>query len=112
MWCENPATHYCDAVIGFEAVAAIRDKNGNVTGLLAGGGKSWTCDAPMCAEHAHQIGHVCGEEPDSIDRCPYHTEHAEQPMEELVMFEQEADARRREVHADIRRAFLRLERRR
>lgn len=106
MWCEKLATHYCDAAIGFEAVGAIRDKAGNVTALLAGGGKSWTCDAPMCAEHAKMIGHVSGSQPDTIDRCPYHAEHRERPMKELVMFEHEALARRRQVHAEIRRALL------
>lgn len=106
MWCDKPATRYCDAPIGFEAVAAMRDKSGNVTGLLAGGGKSWTCDAPMCDKHAKMVGIMCGQEADSIDRCPYHAEHSEKPMRELVIFEAEADGRRREVHAEIRRALM------
>lgn len=110
MWCDKPAIRYCDAAIGFEAVAAVRDKAGNVTGLLAGGGNSWTCDAPMCDEHSKQVGHVCWQEPDSIDRCPHHMEHSEKPMRELVMFECEAEGTRREVHAEIRRALMKNKR--
>ncbi len=107
MWCGKPAVRYCDAVIGFEAVDATRDRSGNVTGLLHGlGGRMWTCDAPMCAEHGRQVGFVCGTEPDSIDHCQHHAEHQEKPMAELVMFEHEAEARRREVHAEIRRARM------
>lgn len=106
MWCDKPATRYCDAPIGFEAVDAMRDKAGNVIGLLAGGGKSWTCDAPMCDEHGQQVGHICGQEPDSIDKCPHHLEHPEKPLRNLVMFEREAEGSRREVYANIRRAVI------
>lgn len=108
MWCDKPAVRYCDAVIGFEATGATRDRSGNVTGLLTGlDGKQWTCDAPMCAEHARQVGNVCGEDPDSIDHCPHHAAHPERPMKELVMFEDEAAAKRRKVHAEIRRGRMR-----
>lgn len=106
MWCDKPATHYCDATIGFEAVAALRDKAGNVTGLLAGNGRSWTCDAPMCDEHSSKVGHVCGQESGTIDYCPHHMKHTEKPMRELVIFESEVDGKRREVHAEIRRAAM------
>lgn len=110
MWCDKPATRYCDAAIGFEAVGALRDKAGNVTGLLTGNGKSWTCDAPLCGEHAKMVGHVSGQEPDTIDLCPHHTEHPERPMRDLVIFECEAEGRRREVHAEIRRALMKTKR--
>lgn len=111
MWCGKPAVRYCDAVIGVEIKGALRDKSGNVTGLLAGlDGEQWTCDAPMCAEHTRQVGHICGEDPDSIDHCPHHAAHPERPMKELLMFADEAEARRREVHAEIRRERMRNER--
>lgn len=106
MWCEKPSVRYCDAVIGFEAVDAIRDKAGNVVGLLAGSDTMWTCDAPMCAEHTRQVGHICGKDPDSIDHCPYHIEHEEHSMKKLVMFEHEAETIRRKVHAGIRRSRM------
>lgn len=111
MWCDKPATHYCDAVIGLPAVDALRDKRGNVTALLTGSGASgvasWTCDAPMCSEHTKQIGVMCGSEPDSIDHCPHHLKSPEQPISKLVMFEREVGVRRREVHAQIRRQQIR-----
>jgi hypothetical protein len=111
MWCGKQAIRYCDAVIGVEAMGATRDKSGNVTGLLTGlDGRQWTCDAQMCVEHAKQVGHICGEEPESIDHCPHHTMLHERPMKDLVMFADEAEARRREVHAEIRRERMRKER--
>jgi len=106
LWCESPATGLCDAPIGFEAVGAARDKTGKVTVLLAGSGSSWTCDAPMCDEHRRQIGHVCGKEPDSIDRCPYHYTNHGQPLRELVIFESEVAAVRRKVRAEINRSIM------
>ena len=112
MWCDAPAVRFCDAVIGFEATGAFRDSNFKVTGLATGPRgsgldlKHWTCDAPMCARHTKQVGHICGKPCDSIDRCPYHVEHKEHGMDRLVMFEQEAEARRREVYASIRRSRL------
>lgn len=111
MWCDKPAVRYCDAVIGVEPKGALRDKAGKVTGLLAGlDGMQWTCDAPMCADHAQQVGWISGAEPDSIDHCPHHTKHGEAPMRDLLMFDGEAEAKRRDVHAEIRRALMRIER--
>lgn len=111
MWCDKPATRYCDAVIGMEPRGALRDSKGNVTGLLGGlDGAQFTCDAPMCSDHARQVGWVCGAEPDSIDHCPHHTEHGEAPMRDLLMFEGEAEVKRRDVHAEIRRSLMRIER--
>lgn len=107
MWCDKPATHYCDAPIGFEATDASRDKRGHVISLLTGSnGQMWTCDAPMCDEHAFHIGTICGDDPDSIDHCPHH-QHEHSHMPDLVMFEREAEAKRREVHAAIKRLRIR-----
>lgn len=106
MWCDRPATRYCDAPIGFEAKGAARNKNGTVRQLLIGGdSRMWTCDAPMCNEHAKQVGFICGKDPDSIDHCPYCRENARR-TEEMVMFEDEATAARRRVHAEIRRSRM------
>lgn len=108
MWCGKPAARYCDAVIGVEPKGASRDKSGNATGLLAGlDGERWTCDAPICAQHTRQAGHICGEQPDSIDHCPHHATHPERPMKDLLIFAGQADARRRAVHAEIRRKNMR-----
>lgn len=69
---------------------------------------SWTCDAPMCAEHALTVGHMSGNEPETIDYCPYHVDQPRRPLKELIMFEREAERRRREIHAEIRRARMAL----
>lgn len=106
MWCDRPATRYCDAPIGFEAKGAERNTSGTVRQLLIGSdSRMWTCDAPMCSEHAQQVGFVCGEEPDSIDYCPHCRENTRR-IKEMVMFEDEATAARRRVHAEIRRSRM------
>ena len=111
MWCDKPAVRYCDAVIGVEPKGALRDSSGKVTGLLAGlDSAQWTCDAPMCPDHAQQVGCISSADPDSIDHCPHHAKHGEAPMRDLLMFDGEAEAKRRDVHAEIRRALMRLER--
>lgn len=114
LWCGKPAVAWCDAVIGFKAIGAHRDAGGRVTSLLTGTDEhgeavAWTCDAPMCAEHAQRIGGVCGEDPDSIDHCPYHVSRGEGTIEELVMFAREAEQKRRDVHAEIRRQRIKRE---
>lgn len=108
LWCDAPAVAWCDAVIGFKAVAAMRDAHGAVIGLVTGSDEkgeavAWTCDAPMCATHAKRVGHVCGTDTDTIDRCLYHAAFGAEPMEHLVMFEREAVQKRRDIHAEIRR---------
>jgi len=111
MWCDKAAIRFCDAPIAFLARSCIRDKKGKVTDLLAGRdeygdfGMS-TCDAPMCAEHTHQIGHISGTSPDSIDRCPHHVEYGDAKLKDVICFPDEVNARRRSIHAEIRRARL------
>ena len=105
MWCKNNPTHYCDASIGFGAVGAIRDEQGNVTGLLTGaGGGMWTCDAPMCADHTHLVGVISGAESGTIDYCPYHWSNLKKEIGIPVMFENEVEAKRRDIFAQIRRS--------
>ena len=109
MWCDMPAVRCCDAVIGLEPKGAVRNGAGNVISLLAGlDGVQWTCDAPMCADHARQVGWICGSEPDSIDHCPHHATHGEADMSDLLMFQSEAEARRRDIYAEIRRWRIRV----
>lgn len=114
MWCDQPAVAWCDAVIGFKAIGAYRAANGRVTALVTGADEhgeavAWTCDAPMCAEHAKHVGRVCGKEPDSIDHCPYHATRGEESMQQLVMFAPEAEQKRRDIHAEIRRRRIKRE---
>lgn len=108
MWCGKPSTCFCDAVIGFGATGCNRDKSGNVLNLLSGlDAEQWTCDAPMCDDHAKQVGWVCGEESDSIDHCPHHAQHPELCIDKLVMFASEADSTRRDIYASVRRNRMR-----
>lgn len=98
-------------MIGFGATACERDKSGKVLQLLTGlDAGHWSCDAPMCEEHAKQIGWVCGEAADSIDRCPHHAQAEQHEMAALVMFASEADSARRDIYAAVRRARMRAER--
>lgn len=106
MWCDRPATRYCDAPIGFEAKGAVRNKNGTVRHLLIGSdSRMWTCDAPMCSEHARMVGFVCGRESDSIDHCP-HCIEITRHIGDMVMFADEATAARRRLHVEIRRSRM------
>jgi hypothetical protein len=110
MWCSEPAIRYCDAPIGFIARGCHRDKNGAIT-LLAGSDETGdygmhTCDAPMCAKHVKQIGHISGKNPESIDRCPYHVAHGDPDLKDAVCFPDEVEPMRRKIYAEIRRAQL------
>lgn len=116
MWCDEPATVLCDAVIGMAAVTCTRHPRTGAVTLLAGTERdgsirTWTCDAPMCRRCASAIGRVCfgRKHSDTIDRCPFHVERGEAPLRDLIMFEDEAERRRREVHAEIRRDRIRAQ---
>lgn len=65
LWCQKPARYYCDEWIG----------GGTRDGLYSLDEPQFTCDAPCCHVHAHQIGHMCGKRGDSIDKCEYHHEN-------------------------------------
>jgi hypothetical protein len=109
MWCDKKAVSYCDHLIGCEAVGCVRDSRGKVTVMMTSleeGVKAWTCDAPMCEDHAKAIGMLCGENPDTIDYCPYHADCNEQNHDTLVIFPREEPAIRRELYAAIRRSII------
>ena len=107
-WCGKEAVRYCDAVIGVEPEEAIRDKSNNVIGLLSGiDGDRWTCDAPMCEDHVHQVGWISGSDADSIDHCPHHKKNPEKPMRDLLMFKGEVENKRRSINSEIRRSLMR-----
>lgn len=110
--CGMPATRYCDAVIGVEAKGAIRNKAGGIDALISGlDGEIWTCDAPLCGDCATHAGHVSGSSPDSIDYCPHHAENGAGHLRDMVMFKDEAEKKRRALHAEIRRVSIRLAKR-
>lgn len=111
MWCDQPSTRLCDATIGFAAVDCARNSAGKVQHLLAGlESERWTCDAPICNQHAKQVGWICGADVDTIDHCPHHAQAEDQGMERLVMFASEAERTRNDLYATIRRTKMRLAR--
>ena len=113
MWCDRDSEFLCDSAIAFKAVGVSRDKYFKVTGLLTGADsdgeiKHWTCDAPMCTEHAKLVGFVCGAETDGIHICPFHAEHGEDQMKDMIIFENEEPAKRRELYSRIRRSIIKI----
>ena len=112
LWCDMPATRYCDAVIGFGVVGVTRQPDGSLLPLagpdrITGDIPHWTCDAPMCATHAKQVGLVCGANADSIDRCPWHAEYGDGKIRDrLVVDADEAASWRRQIWADVRRTRI------
>lgn len=111
MFCDSPAIAYCDQPIAYEATGCARDATGKVKSLVTGkDAKLYTCDAPLCAEHAHMTGFVCGKDADSIDHCPYHFTHPHnhQRMDELVMFSDEVAKKRSDVYAEINRSLWKI----
>ena len=94
LWCDQPSFVLCDAVLGFTFKDGIKTL-----------GPHFTCDAPMCPDHATTVGHLCGKEPNTIDRCPYHIEHADH--NDYADGEDESAVKRRAVYAAVRRSQLR-----
>ncbi len=110
LFCDNKAVAYCDAIIGVQAEGVRRNKHKGVDELTAGSNQngdftSWTCDAPICSTHRKLIGFMCGEEGDTMDHCPYHINNDE-PLKKIIMFWRDAEKKRREIHAEIRKARL------
>lgn len=88
-WCVNEATRLCDRVIGFH-----RRHNGTI--ILDEG---FTCDAEMCCGHTRSVGHVSGEEPDTIDRCPFHSADDREGLGSYLESGAECEALRRRIKA-------------
>lgn len=115
--CDAIATRWCDApvafgIVGYNRVGKIADNRFSaVTGTDPKTKEPvmYTCDAPLCAAHATQVGHICGRGPghkgcESIDHCPHHVEADRDGLGSmLVLDEEEAAQLRRVVYADLRR---------
>lgn len=112
-WCGKPATRLCDAPIGFEAVGATRTKSGDIESLITGtGAKFWTCDADLCDECATGVGFICGDEADTIDRCPHHANHhneTSKKLGEMIYLAGEIDSMRRKLYAKIKTEISRAQ---
>lgn len=99
LWCGKPAVAFCDAWIGGEAVF-----EGGVYRFSIRG-ENFLCDAPMCNEHRKVFGFMCGEDPDTIDRCPVH-QNDRVTFANAAKTKAEAESARRAVWAIGRRAAL------
>lgn len=92
LWCGSAAVAWCDAMIGYSAIegAIVTDMEGDVH----------LCDAPLCSTHRRTTGHVCGADPETIDKCPEHfgREPGFEDWRERTTSE-DAEARRREIRA-------------
>ena len=99
IYCDNKVIAYCDFAMALEPKHKAKDGK-----LLAGvDSKVFTCDAPLCKKHTVSVGHICGKNGDSIDYCEHH--FYEQNIYE-VLFEDDAEEKRRALHAEIRRSVI------
>jgi hypothetical protein len=99
IYCDNKVIAYCDFAMALEPKHKAKDGK-----LLAGvDSKVFTCDAPLCKKHAVSVGHICGKNGDSIDYCEHHF-YEDGKYE--VLFEDEAEEKRRALHAEIRRSTM------
>lgn len=106
MFCDQPATRWCDAPLalvkgGESTYKGITRPVSTMEAMLSG---SYTCDAPFCAAHGNKVGHICGAEPDTIDHCHI---HAGAPKRNGVLTLDEIAKLRRELHAPWHRRKLR-----
>ena len=92
--CDKNAVAFCDAMIG----ASWKD------GCISLDGPHFTCDALLCEEHRSRTGFICGKQPDTIDRCPYHIENPD--YGNYADGEQASASKRRQVFAELRRASI------
>lgn len=111
-YCDNPATRYCDfalggPIAGYERVGNIEDNR--FYACFDVDQMPYTCDMPMCEEHATQVGsvHICGKASghETIDHCPEHRGKREFPC---PCSEEEADTLRRAVRAQANRTKMRV----
>jgi hypothetical protein len=100
LWCGKPAVALCDAWIGGETV--IEDG----VPRFSMRGQNFTCDAPMCGDHRHHRGFICGEAADTIDWCPAH--HKDKvTLHNAAKSAVEAESHRRAAWAEGRRHRMR-----
>ena len=85
LWCDKPAVAFCDAMLG-------QEKANQFAPFPSADDPMHTCDAPLCSDHAERVGFVCGDEPDSIDRCPFHAKNDRRRLE-IVTPERVAELR-------------------
>lgn len=114
-YCNEPATLLCDFKIGWAIGELVRDRRGPAWNAIDTSKPPYTCDLPVCSEHAKRVGSfharmsksVNGRRGffETIDHC---IEHAGQgDAGAPVIPESEAERLRRAVHAIAQRRAMR-----
>jgi hypothetical protein len=98
-WCNAEATLLCDAAVGWER----RQSDGTLVW-----DEPYTCDASMCNACAKRVGHVCGDEPDSIDVCPEHADWPSVDLNRLANSALDTERIRREIGSKAWRSQMTL----
>jgi hypothetical protein len=98
-WCGSEDSRLCDVLIGCE-----RRKSDNT--LIHD--EAYLCSAEFCMEHGRQLGHISGEEPDTIDACCEHGGLSAVPVRELAASAEASERVRRNIRAKALRQRMRL----
>jgi hypothetical protein len=110
-YCSAPATLLCDFHLGWAIGALMRGRDGLAWRARDGSTPPYTCDMPLCRDHAECRGwvHFKAAAPiggfDSRDYCPEHRGIVDTGAP--VMEESEADRLRRVVQANAQRRLMR-----
>ncbi|OXI36783.1 hypothetical protein CFB84_13620 [Burkholderia aenigmatica] len=91
-YCPEPATLLCDHRFGWPIGGFAANSQGRY--LVKAAAAPFTCDMPLCSQHAGRIGGVhfrTGRRGyfDSIDLCPEHVGHAQLPADPMTAVEAE-----------------------
>lgn len=104
IYCDNESTMFCDFLIALEP--KHRQNNKLYAGIES---EHFTCDAPVCNDHAVAVGHIhCEGFADSVDYCLYCYEKHLNGVMYQILFKDEADAERRKIHVEIRRSLIKV----
>ena len=108
MFCDEPASRFCDFAIALVDSGEVVKTKGRapyrVTSMEAMLSVSYTCDAPMCGECGEVAGFISGKESDTIDHCKGCADR-EDGIKGLMTPAQIA-ATRRQWHAQYRRSRI------
>ncbi len=110
MYCNEPATRLCDAVIALVDGGWVKPRGATpykVTTMEAMLSTSYTCEAPFCATHGKVVGFICGKDGDTIDYCAGCIA-AERGRFERILTPGAIAALRRQRHAEYRRQRILL----
>ena len=102
-YCDAPATKLCDMKLGWPIGGFVREGSISLNRfrpIIAMGKLPYTCDRPLCDEHALFRGNIffCGKEGsvETVDRCHEHA-HSDDALAEPIT-EEEAKNMHRLLH--------------